>query len=333
MADIFSPSLPRTIFIGGLPSSASEASLQAAFHLGSSDEVILPVHRQSRLPKGYAFLLVHDPRRAEYILAHSTTFVVDGRNVDVQRAVDWIGKHEYRLSNIQRRVFLRHIPQGISREQLANVMNLFGKVRNIYFVARQNRDTSSLETIAFVEFESTTSAASALRQKKVYLHGQRITIFKYRSHDAIREHKDRLHQRIQRANSPPLDSTGSPQDPNQIQEFECNYISETKNLDTSEPIQTPRSRLQSSFRKGTIETSLCPASKKRSQIIGKSVSPQIVSNSLKSESSCQIISSPVISSCAIDCYSNRLFSQLSPLPLYNHTYDNLRFRLLPPKRQ
>lgn len=155
------------LFIGGLPPTVTKRDLQQLVEQVSPDiRILLEAGSKAGLNRGFAFLLVSDPKLAEELVA--SQFTIHNRKIQIQHCRS---KGEDRRSH--HRLFCKGIPESVSDKELTRMLNEFAQVRTAYSIKDLD---GRQQNYGFVETYSAWDAQQLLSIRKFRIRNRWLVI-------------------------------------------------------------------------------------------------------------------------------------------------------------
>lgn len=168
---------PTTIFFGGLPHHTTEDDIVR--HVQQFCAVLsvkLPIQKTSNKSAGYAFVEVADARIAQAIIRHA--YVVNGRVVDCQAALERKDKYFYREDLLQRKLFIAGIKSHVDLGHIKEALQRFGPLKNYYRIKSSHINRG----LAFAELFKARDAAAVVAEG-LFVDGCQLRVSFFRPKD------------------------------------------------------------------------------------------------------------------------------------------------------
>ncbi|CAM9525368.1 unnamed protein product, partial [Heterosigma akashiwo] len=174
------------IFVGGISWATTEDGLKFYFDkFGKVEQVNLMKDRHTGQPRGFAFVKFEDKSVIDSVLqaeAHS----IDGRNVDVKRAVPR-DQAPARGANSSKpvealKIFVGGLAPTVNEADFKEYFSKFGEVTDA--VVMIDRKTSRSRGFGFITFKTEQSVKDALKETHL-IHDKAVEIAKPSPHDNL----------------------------------------------------------------------------------------------------------------------------------------------------
>lgn len=169
MADISA----RKVFVGGLSWETTSESLRRYFErYGDVADATAMRDSNTGQPRGFGFVVYKESAAVDRLLSVSDHFEVDGKRVEVKRAVPReVLRNE---TSSEKKIFVSGLPPDVGEGELKSYFGKFGTVEKAYVVL--DRYSRKSRGFGFVEFTESTSIHNVLQECHHAIAGQTVEV-------------------------------------------------------------------------------------------------------------------------------------------------------------
>ncbi|KAG5180834.1 hypothetical protein JKP88DRAFT_263787 [Tribonema minus] len=154
------------VFVGGIGWSTTDAVLKVYFEkFGVVEEIALMKDKLTGHPRGFAFIKFKDPAVTETVVTQQ--HIIDGRNVDVKKAVPRSQKErrDAPKAPTSLKIFVGGLDQAVNDEDFRKHFEKYGKVSDC--VIMYDKITKRSRGFGFVTFEAEADIKACLKDSHV----------------------------------------------------------------------------------------------------------------------------------------------------------------------
>lgn len=163
------------IFVGGLEPETTEDDLTEYFsEFGRVIERLIKVDIKTKRSRGFAFIGFKSPESVDRVLQVEHHYI-NGKKIDCKRAMTKEDAYSLNrnLKDSCRKVYISNIPKELSRKDLQDFFNQFGKIIDFNLIFKK-KETGFL----YIIYDNEEDAMSLIERKFVEINGFRLEIQK-----------------------------------------------------------------------------------------------------------------------------------------------------------
>lgn len=178
----------KTVFIGGLPGTASKSSLSSHFRIfGQISEIKLKLDRRSNLSKGYALITFKERKSYEAAIRAPEQYLFS-RTISCQPFLQGEDLNRYLEDLNSRRLFVKYIPKSFDNQKFENVFKKFGEVDFGYVV--KDPKTGRSRGFGYITLKRAEDAEEVQKLRCLKLKGsKKMKIFPYKRRGGVEKRK------------------------------------------------------------------------------------------------------------------------------------------------
>lgn len=166
------------IYVGSLPPSTSAKALQGYFKKLVKVVNLRRIKNKGRKSPGYAILKVDTKAEFDYLI--STDHFINGQKLIVKAYLTPQQRLKIEKSLVNRRVYVKNLPEYAPVEQLKQLFRRFGDVKSVVLKEKQAQG----EVYGFITFFDHHSAKRCLERGFIEFRGNDLEIKQYRINDS-----------------------------------------------------------------------------------------------------------------------------------------------------
>lgn len=161
------------LFVGGLNYLSMQADLRSYFEtFGKVQSCTLLTDKQTGKSKGFAFVILEDPDNSLKEKILSRKHEINGKIVDVKKAVE--GKKREEMLDATKKVFVGGLEPSVNNDDLKKFFSQFGAVREACVLFDNNRGAS--RCFGFVTFESKETVELLVQHNNYKIKGKLVDV-------------------------------------------------------------------------------------------------------------------------------------------------------------
>ena len=161
------------LFVGGLNYLSMQADLRSYFEtFGKVQSCTLLTDKQTGKSKGFAFVILEDPENILHDKILSRKHEINGKIVDVKKAVE--GKKREEMLDSTKKVFVGGLEPSVNNDDLRQFFSKFGPVREACVLFDNNRGAS--RCFGFVTFEQKETVELLVQHNNYKIKGKLVDV-------------------------------------------------------------------------------------------------------------------------------------------------------------